>query len=229
MIDQWPRYSVIQRERGDVRMKIVVFGASGGTGRELVKQGLAQGHNVTVFVRNPNAFTGGDRLRVVIGDALDDKAVAPAIAGQDAVLSALGGSLDDDTLLPESMGHILAAMKENGVRRLIVLGASGVWPGAAKRLSGGARFFLRIIESTVLKKPFRSQRAMQMRIQASDTDWTIVQPPRLVNKPGTGRIRVDGEALPTNGTTISRADVAAFMLAQLTSRDWVRKSPFIAW
>jgi putative NADH-flavin reductase len=166
---------------------------------------------------------------VVVGDALDGKAVASAIADQEAVLSALGGSLDDDTLLPESIGHILAAMKENRVRRLIVLGASGVWPGAAKRLSGGAQFFLRIIESTILKKAFRSQRAMQMRIQASDTDWTVVQPPRLVNQPGTGKIRVDGEALPANGTTIARADVATFMLAQLTSREWVRKSPFLAW
>jgi putative NADH-flavin reductase len=210
-------------------MKIVVFGASGGTGRELVNQGREQGHDVTVFVRNPASFTGGDRLRVVVGDALDDKAVAAAMAGQDAVLSALGGALSDDTLLPESIGHILAAMKSQGVRRLIVLGASGVWPGAAKRLSSAAQLFLRIIQATVLKKPFRAQRAMQMRIQASDTDWTVVQPPRLLNKPGTGKFRVDGEALPQNGTTIARADVATFMLAQLTSSEWSRKSPFIAW
>ena len=210
-------------------MKIVVFGASGGTGRELVKQGRAQGHDVTAFVRNPAAFTGGDHLRVVVGDVLDDKAVAAAMAGQDAVLSALGGTLSDDTLLPESIGHILAAMKREGVRRLIVLGASGVWPGAAKRLSSGAQLFLRIIQATALKKAFRAQRTMQMRIQASDMDWTVVQPPRLVNKPGTGNYRVDGEALPANGTTIARADVATFMLAQLASPEWVRKSPFIAW
>jgi uncharacterized protein YbjT (DUF2867 family) len=112
---------------------------------------------------------------------------------------------------------------------LIVLGASGVWPGAAKRLSSGAQLFLRIIQATVLKKPFRAQRAMQVRIEASDADWTVVQPPRLLNKPGTGKFRVDGEALPANGTTIARADVATFMLAQLASPEWVRKSPFIAW
>ncbi|HEY1500786.1 MAG TPA: SDR family oxidoreductase [Acidobacteriaceae bacterium] len=210
-------------------MKIVVFGASGGTGRELVKQGREQGHYVTAFVRNPAAFTGGDHLRVVVGDVLDDKAVAAAMAGQDAVLSALGGTLSDDTLLPDSIGHILAAMKRESVRRLIVLGASGVWPGAAKRLSSGAQLFLRIIQATVLKKPFRAQRAMQVRIEASDADWTVVQPPRLLNKPGTGKFRVDGEALPANGTTIARADVATFMLAQLASPEWVRKSPFIAW
>jgi putative NADH-flavin reductase len=184
---------------------------------------------VTAFVRNPAAFTGGDHLRVVVGDVHDDKAVAAAMAGQDAVLSALGGTLSDDTLLPESIGHILAAMKREGVRRLIVLGASGVWPGAAKRLSTPAQLFLRVVQATVLKKPFRAQRAMQMRIQASETDWTVVQPPRLLNKPGTGIIRVDGETLPANGTTIARADVATFMLAQLKTSQWVRKSPFIAW
>ena len=210
-------------------MRIVVFGASGGTGRELVKQGRAQGHEVTAFVRNPAAYTGGDRLRVVVGDVRDEKAVAAAIPGQDAVLSALGGGLGDDTLLPESMGHILAAMKLEGVRRLIVLGASGVWPGASQRLSTPMQFVARMLDRTILKKPFQAQRAMQMRIQASDREWTIVQPPRLVNKPGRGTYRVDGEALPANGTTIARADVATFMLAQLRNTEWVRKSPYIAW
>ena len=210
-------------------MKIVVFGASGGTGRELVQQGRAQGHEVTAFVRNPASLTGGDKLRVVVGDARDGKAVAAAIPGQDAVLSALGGGLGDDSLLPEAMGHILAAMKQEGVRRLVALGASGVWPGAAKRLSPAAQLFLRMIEATVLKKPFQAQRAMQMRIEASETEWTIVQPPRLVNKPGRGTYRVDGEALPAHGSTIARADVAAFMLAQLSNDEWVKKSPFIAW
>lgn len=210
-------------------MRIVVFGASGGTGRELVKQGLALGHEVTVFVRNPAAFTGGDRLHVVVGNALDEKAVAEGVVGQQAVLSALGGSLGDNTLLPESIGHILAAMKREGVRRLIVLGASGVWPGATQRLSAPMRAMARVLDATVLKKPFQAQRAMQMRIQASETDWTIAQPPRLVNKPGTGRYRVDGESLPAGGVQIARADVATFMLAQLNTTIWVRKSPFLAW
>lgn len=210
-------------------MKIVVFGASGRTGRELVRQGLAQGHTVTVFVRNPTAFIGSEQLRVVAGDARDGPAVAQAIRGQDAVLSALGGTLRDDSLLPEAMQHILTAMQENGVPRLIVLGASGVWPGAAARLPLAARLFLPVIEATVLKRPFKSQRAMQMLIRESATEWTVVQPPRLLEEPGRGRYRVDGEALPANGTTIARADVAAFMLAQLGSREWVRRSPFVAW
>ena len=180
-------------------------------------------------MRNPAAFTGGDRLHVVVGDALDEKAVARALSGQQAVLSALGGSLGDDTLLPESIGHILAAMKREGVRRLIVLGASGVWPGAAKRLSARCARWLRVLEATVLKKPFQAQRAMQMRIQASETDWTIVQPPRLLNKPGTGRYRVDGEALPAGGTTDRARRCCDLHAGAAEHHEWVRKSPFLAW
>jgi putative NADH-flavin reductase len=211
-------------------VKIAVFGASGGTGRELVRQGRAQGHAVTAFVRKPESLTGGGGLQVVVGDARDGKAVAAAVAGQEAVLSALGArSLADDTLLPESMGHILSAMKQHDVRRLVVLGASGVWPGAAKRLSPVMRLMVEAMDATILKKAFASQRAMQLLIRASDVEWTIVQPPRLLNRPGRGKFRVDGEALPASGTQIARADVATFMLAQLGSRDWVCKSPFIAW
>jgi putative NADH-flavin reductase len=211
-------------------MRIVVFGASGGTGQELLRQGVALGHEVTAFVRNPVSVTGGERLRVVVGDARDGHAVELAVDGQDAVLSALGSrSLADATLLPESMTHILSAMHEHKVARMIVLGASGVWPGAEKRLSAAARMFLRVIQATVLKKPFASQRRMQQLVRMSETEWTVVQPPRLLNQPGKGSWRVDADALPANGTTIARADVAAFMLAQLTSDEWVGRSPFIAW
>ncbi|HEX4007910.1 MAG TPA: SDR family oxidoreductase [Acidobacteriaceae bacterium] len=211
-------------------MRIVVFGASGGTGRELLRQGAALGHEITAFVRNPGSVTGGERLRVVVGDARDGQAVALAVDAQDAVMSALGSrSLADATLLPESMTHILSAMREHSVRRMIVLGASGVWPGAEKRLSLAARMFLRVIQSTVLKKPFASQRRMQELVRMSDTEWTVVQPPRLLNQPGKGTWRVDAEALPAGGTTIARADVATFMLEQLSSDEWVGRSPFVAW
>ncbi|MGC2636732.1 MAG: NAD(P)H-binding protein, partial [Acidobacteriaceae bacterium] len=106
---------------------------------------------------------------------------------------------------------------------------SGVWPGAGKRLSRAAQLFLRVIQATVLKKPFHSQRKMQEMVRVSDTEWTVVQPPRLLNSQGRGTWRVDGDALPAHGTTIARADVASFMLQQLTTREWVRKSPFVAW
>lgn len=210
-------------------MKLLIFGASGGTGRELVEQAIAAGHEVTAFVRNPAALAPAEHLRIAIGDARDPAAVNIAMIEQEAVLSALGGTLSDEELLPRSMEDILAAMKRHGVRRLIVLGASGAIESTLKRLPPLTRFLFRTVMATVLKKPFKAQRSMQQLIRASDTDWTIVQPPRLVNELRTGKIRVDADALPEKGLRIARADVAAFMLAQLTSTEWVRREPCIAW
>ena len=210
-------------------MKVLIFGASGRTGRELVRQAIAAGHDVTAFVRNPAAFTAADRLHVATGDVHDPAAVNIAMIEQQAVLSALGGTLSDEDLLPRSMENILAAMKRHNVRRLVVLGAAGAVESTLKRMPALSRTLFRSIIGTLLKKPFKSQRAMQQLIRASDTDWTIVQPPRLLNQPATGKIRVDGDALPEKGSRISRADLAAFMVAQLESSEWVRREPCIAW
>ena len=211
-------------------MKIVIFGATGGTGRELVRQALAAGYEVTAFARNPTAFSPEERLRVAQGNALDGAAVIAAIAGQDVVLSALGGrSLGDSELLPRSMKHILAGMQQHGIRRLIVLGASGTVEGAQKRISLVLRMLFAVFKATLLRKPFAAQTEMQRMIRASDTEWTIVQPPRLLNVPGKGEYRVDAEALPEGGGRIARADVATFMLRQIGSSEWVRRDPYIAW
>lgn len=210
-------------------MKMVIFGATGGIGRELVKQALAAGHDVTAFARNPSKLAKEPSLRVAAGNALDADAVGNAIAGQEAVISALGPrSLTDEALLPRSMTHILAAMKQHGVRRLIVTGASGTMPQAEERLKPVSRALFRFGKATLLRKVFASQIAMQAMVRASDTEWTIVQPPRLLNTPGRGRIRVDGEALPANGVSIPRADVAKFMLEQLKSAEWVRRDVYVA-
>ena len=210
-------------------MKIVIFGATGGTGQELVKQALAAGEDVTAFARDPSKLALGSAVHVAPGDALDPVAVGKAISGQDAVISALGPrSLNDSVLLPRSMTHILAGMKEHSVRRLIVLGASGTMPNAAERLTPVKRGLFRLVKATLLRKPFESQTAMQAMVRASSTEWTIVQPPRLLNSPGKGRYRVHGEALPANGAVIPRADLAKFMLAQLTSAEWVRRDVYVA-
>lgn len=212
-------------------MKIVIFGASGGTGKELVRQAVERGHHVTAFVRNPHALpsTQGN-VRTVVGDALDPQAVVTAIEGQEAVLSALGPrTLAKDPLLPESMWHILAAMKSHSVPRLIVLGAAGVWPGATRDLSAGGKLILSFLHSVMLKQVFSEHREMQTLIRNSATDWTIVQPPFLSNAAGRGQYRVSADSLPARGMKIARADVAHFMLAQLSSPEWVRKLPYIAW
>lgn len=215
-------------------MKIVVFGASGGTGQELVRQAVERGHQVTAFVRNPHKLPimpgSPNSVRTVVGDALDPRAVASAIEGQEAVLSGLGPrTLAKDPLLPESMKNILAAMQLHGVQRLIVLGAAGVWPGATRDLSAGGKLMMRVLHSVMLKQVFAEHREMQTLIHNSGTEWTVVQPPFLSNAPGRGQYRVSADTLPSRGMRIARADVAAFMLAQLGSVEWIRKSPYIAW
>ena len=212
-------------------MRIVIFGASGGTGKELVRQGVERGHQVTAFVRNPHALpTAQGNVRPVVGDALDPQAVSTAIEGQEAVLSALGPrTLAKDPLLPESMWHILAAMKSHSVPRLVVLGAAGVWPGATRDLSAGGKLIMSFLHSVMLKQVFSEHRDMQRQIQNSTTQWTIVQPPFLSNAAGRGQYRVAADTLPSRGMRIARADVAHFMLAQLGSPEWVRKLPYIAW
>lgn len=209
-------------------MKIVIFGATGRTGCELVQQALEMGHAVTALVRNPAKIVPRAGLRVIQGNALETEPVSQAIAGQDAVLSALGGTITDSELLPGAMKHILAAMQQHKVRRLIVLGAAGAQPGAGKHQSLVARLGLSFAVATLFRKPFSAQRAMQQMIRASDTDWTVVLPPLLVNSTGTGSYRVDGETLPAGGLFISRVDLAKYMLAQLSNAEWLRHDVYVA-
>lgn len=212
-------------------MKLVIFGASGGTGQHLVQQALAQGHTVTAFARRPDSILAAPSpgLTVVQGDVHDAPAVSAAIAGQDAVLSGLGArNLGKSDVLEVGVRNILAGMAAHGVRRIIVLGASGVASDAAQHQGAGTRLLLKLISATILKEPFRSQREQERQLEASAMDYTVVRPPRLLNGPFTGRYRVQEDGLPSHGATINRADVADFMLRQLTDGTWIRKGPYVA-
>ena len=212
-------------------MKLVIFGASGGTGQHLVQQALAQGHSVTAFARRPESILAAPSpgLTVVQGDVHDAAAVSAVIAGNDAVLSGLGArNLGKSDVLEVGVRNILAGMAAHGVRRIIVLGASGVSADAAQHQGVGTRLLLKLISATILREPFRSQREQERQLEASATDYTIVRPPRLLNGPFTGRYRVQEDGLPPGGVTINRADVADFMLRQLTDTAWIRKGPYVA-
>jgi putative NADH-flavin reductase len=212
-------------------MKLVIFGASGGTGQHLVQQALAQGHTVTAFARRPESILAAPSpgLTVVQGDVHDAAAVSAVIAGHDAVLSGLGArNLGKSDVLEVGVRNILAGMAAHGVRRIIVLGASGIREDAVQHQGAGTRLFLKLISATVLKEPFRSQREQERQLEASPMDYTVVRPPRLLNGPFTGQYRVQEDGLPPGGVTINRADVADFMLRQLTNAAWLRKGPYVA-
>ena len=204
-------------------MNLVIFGASGGTGRHLVDQALAAGHHVTVFVRSETAIAEPhERLRIVQGDVRQANQVAAVIGGQDAVLSALGpherGPVD---LCTAAMSTILAAMEGLGVRRLVALSAYG----ARESHDGGLYNFMlwRMQKEKMLDKE-----GIEKLIAHSAVDWTMVRPPALTNGPRTSRYH-SGIGLRMRLTSrISRADVADFMLRQVAGTAYLRMSPAIA-
>jgi putative NADH-flavin reductase len=211
-------------------MKIALFGASGRTGNLLTDRALAGGHTVAALLRRPEEFPFRDRVRVVTGDAFDSRAIAETLAGAEVVLSALGArSLGNESVLERAVPLIVAAMQAQGLRRIITLGSAGALDSSLDKQSAFRRFVVeKIVYRTVLRWPVVSQRAQWAALSASGLDWTMVMPPMLTNGRATGRYRVDGEALPRNGSSISRADVADFMMQQIASQAWVRQGVYIA-
>jgi putative NADH-flavin reductase len=212
-------------------MKIAIFGATGGTGRALVEQALEGGHHVTAFARNPAALTiTHPRLRVVQGDVLDPAKVETAVAGQDAILNALGMKPGTSTpVTSQGTRHIVAAMQSLGVRRLVTQSAL---PVAA--IEGNAHelpLFFRIVLSLAvpLRALFRDKILQEQIIQRSGLDWVIVRPAMLTNNARTGAYRV-GMPLPgARAKQISRADVAEFMLKQVTDNTYLHKVPRLSY
>jgi putative NADH-flavin reductase len=210
-------------------VKLLVLGATGGTGREVVAQALEQGHEVTAFVRDPaKVTTSGPRLRVVVGSTTDGgEALGRAVRGQDVVVSALGrgNTFRSDGLMARSLRAIVDAMESQGVKRLIVVSACGV--GDSGR---DAPLLPRLMYRLLLRDIFADKSAGEAHVRASGLDWTLVYPVGLTSGPRTGRYRV-GERLELRGIfpRISRADVAAFVLSQLASTAFLRKVAVISY
>lgn len=208
-------------------MKIGLFGSTGRTGRLLAKQALLEGHDVTAFARNPATIeVVPAHLRVVRGNVLDPDSVDNAVAGQDAVLSALGSSRWwPQPVLSQGMRNILDAMEGHGVRRIVVLSIAGALREPAGFLMGNMGMgFARL----VLPAVYEEHRKMLEELRRRDLDWIAVRAVLLNNRPKKGRYRVAVEGIPRWGFRISRADVADFMIKQLASDEYVRKVPAIA-
>jgi len=208
--------------------KILVVGATGGTGRSVVTQALDAGHHVTVFVRNPEKLAlRHDRLRVVAGDATSGgPTLGEAVKGQDAVISSLGRgrSFKAHALMQRSVPHLLEAMRDHKVRRFIFMSAMGV--GETRRDSP---LMSRIFASLFLKGIFADKLAGEALIKRSNLEWTIVHPSLLTDGPLTGRYQV-GERLALTGMPkISRADTAHFILTQVEARAYVGKTVIVSY
>ena len=212
-------------------MKIAIFGASGATGQLLTQRCLAAGHSVTALLRRPESFALRDRVRVVRGSAFDAAIVRETVAGSDVVLSALGArSLRKEDVLEHAVPLIVAAMKQTGVKRIIALGSAGALADSLKKQPAWRRWIVEnIVYKTMLKWPVASQISQYTTLSSSGLDWTMVMPPMLTNAAGRGVYRIDGEALPRNGSKISREDVADFMMKQIDSREWVGKGVYLSY
>ena len=191
-------------------MHLFILGATGGIGRELVGQAIERGHRVTAFVRSPQKL-GLPRqgLTVVQGDVRDAQAIAAAVAGHDAVLSAIGPpGPGRTTITSDSARATLAAMEAACVRRLLVVGVAVLFPDAGT--------LARLLRNTLLRNIADDSAEMERIVKASHLEWTIVRPPRLTNGPLTERYRVADDHLPPGAgggaAKVSRADVARFLL-----------------
>jgi len=209
-------------------MNVVIFGATGQTGRLLTERAVANGHVVTAFVRDPARLNAArDSVRIAQADILDSTAVDRAVAGQHAVLVALGTATrrGSPQVLPQGIRHILDAMERHGVRRIVVLSAAGALHERAGSLFGHVGLML---ARAYLPRVYAEHRAMLEELRKRDLDWIAVRPVILTNGPYTGRYRIVVEGIPRGGYRVSRADLADFMIRQLTSDEFVRKMPAIA-
>jgi len=213
-------------------MKIVIFGASGATGHLLTERSLSAGHTITALVRRPSSFVFRNEVRVVEGSAFDLPAVSRAVEGAEVVLSALGAHspIRNENVLPRAVPLIVHAMQEAGVRRIIALGSAGALPDSLAKQPAWRRWFVQKIVYTVfLKWPVHEQIVQYRTLSQTNLDWTMVMPGMLTHGAARGNYRVDGEALPANGSRIARADVADFMMQQVTGSRWIRQGVYICY
>lgn len=204
-------------------MKIIVFGATGGVGKWVVKQGLDQGHEITAFVRNPDKLAiKHENLTIVQGNAFNKSEVEAAIAGHDAVVSCLGSStgMKKSTELREMGKNIAQGMAANNVSRIVYTASAGVH----KELTG----VMGKIVMGLLKNPLIDHRAAIAHITANNLTYTIARPMSLSNEAFTGIYRESKTAVPDKSRAIPRADVAHFILKALADPSYENTSVGLA-
>jgi putative NADH-flavin reductase len=200
-------------------MNLFVIGATGRTGREVVEQALARGHQVTAFVRSPEGIKlKNERLTVIKGNAMDEDQLANAMQNHDAVVSTLGPR---EVFKPTSMLHdsafaITGAKQRAGIKRLVVLSAAAHFPGIPNRIA-----------SLIMRNHMRDSLAMEEVVQGNGLDWTIARPPRLTQENYLTYRSREGAA-PRMGFSLARKALAAFMLDAIEQKKHFQKIVGIA-
>ena len=210
-------------------LRVLIIGATGGTGRQLVTQALERGHEVTAVARNPAALDiTHPRLKVLRGDVLDSASLDPAVRGQDAVLSALGHKkfFPPNRILSDGTRNVLRAMEAHGVSRFICETGLGIGDTTGRM----GLYYTMFVIPVILPAYFLDKTRQEQLIAKSRLNWTIVRPGALTNGELRGKYR-HGSRIGSFVTTmkISRADVAHFMLNQLTDDTYLRAAPGVCW
>jgi len=205
-------------------MRLLVFGASGQTGQELLRQALQRGHAVSAFVRDPAKLPLRDlSLRVIQGNVRDAAAVAAAMPQHDAVVSVLGVGipLQHDPDVIAGLRHIIRAMQAQGIRRLIYLSFIGV-----RESRSAVGFLLSYIAPIPLRHEIADHEEKEALVRASGLDWTILRPPKLTGGRLSGRCR-SGEHIRSWKPLpmLSRADLAHFILQDLAVPRYIGRAP----
>jgi putative NADH-flavin reductase len=202
-------------------MRLLVLGATGGTGLEMVREAIERGHSVTAFVRSPERLKPfGDHITVRQGNLLNAAELEPVIKGHEAVLSGFGPRLpvskSDANLLRQFGGALTAAMPKAGVKRVVVESVAFLFKDS---IIPPAYLLGRLLFPGIVA----DASAMEELFQNSGLEWTIARPPELTNKPYTGKYRVREGRLPRFGFKISRSDVADFMIKAAENRSSLGK------
>jgi uncharacterized protein YbjT (DUF2867 family) len=207
-------------------MKILVLGSTGATGRLIVNQALVKGHGVVALVRSKAKAAGLAGAELVEGDARDAAALTRAVAGCDAVVSALGTPMSPFrkvTMLSTATRALIGVMAKQNIRRLVCI--TGIGAGDSRGHGGFVHDWL--FQPLMVRKVYEDKDRQEDAIRASALDWIIVRPMVLNDKPTSGHIRALTDLSGVHGGTIARADVADFVVQQLTADTWLRKAPLI--
>jgi putative NADH-flavin reductase len=192
-----------------------------------VRQAIAAGHEVTAVVRDPTKLPADERLEVVVADIMEPASIADAVANRDAVVSSMGSreGLKPTSVCEDSARSIVEAMHRTGSKRLVVVSGSGPFVEGDGFVM---RYIAKPIAGRILKHGFADFVAMETVVRASGLDWTIVRPPRLTDKPVTGRYRTRADLNLRRGLTLPRSDLAHMILASLDDADMYGATLFVA-
>jgi putative NADH-flavin reductase len=210
--------------------RIIVFGATGGSGKEVVKQAIERGYEVTAIVRNPPAFDFQHiKLKVVKADVLQLMTFENELTGSDVVISCLGTgtSLKPTRVYSAGIENIIAAMNKAGANRLICISAGAL--ETTKEMGFLIRAVAKLLLQNIIKNPYADMRLMEKLVEKSNLDWTIIRPARLTNKPPRKNYRIAVHSHIRKPWSIARADLASFILDAIENKETLKAKVEIAY